>query len=212
MSKSFSARFKALAALGLAAVLLSGCEFVGLLTARDKPHEQAAKADPAAPSASEDASAASPSAEPGLARQQWRASDPAARKVTGNLTASLENVRSGPLALAFANGVTLRLENLGRTSAQTPTAPGGPSFGQQLGANADASISLYRVVQEDVERVAPEGGLCRREPTTYVAIAEYVDGSGGWTFRTGAFAGDEPGPNAKADPRFCGAYVYDMGP
>lgn len=211
MSKPFSARCRDLAAIGLAAATLSGCELVGLLTGADKASDgdglEAALTDK-----QRDAAQLLPASEPGLTRHQWRAADAAARRATGNLTASLENLRSGPLVLAFANGVTVRLESMGKSSADARIAPGATSFGEALGASAEAVVSLYRVLKEDVERVAPEGGLCRREPTTYVAIVEYVDGSGDWTFRTASFAGEEPGPAAVADPRLCGVFAYSLAP
>jgi len=209
MSKPFIARCKGLLLLGCAAALLSGCELVGLLGDRDGSGSDALDLTAEA----ETPALQMPVVEPGLARRQWRAADSAARKVTGNLTASLENVRSGPLVLAFANGVTLRLESMGRTPGETPIAPGNVSFREALGdSQGELLVNVYRVVKEDVERVAPEGGLCKRQPTAYVAVAEYVDGGGDWVFRTASFAGAEPGPEAQGDPVLCGAYSYSLAP
>lgn len=209
MSKRSTARFdgrfpRRLSAAGLGAMLLllAGCDRAKLFDAEEEPLEQAAAPQQRA---------RPPEVEPGLLRQQWRATDALAKHVTGNLTASLEYVRSGPLILAFANGVTLRLESMGSVEADARISPAGATFGQALKAAGAETVRLYRVMSENIEKVAPAGGLCRDTQTAFVAVAEYVDGSGEWAFHAASFAGAEPGAGATADPRLCGVYSYTLG-
>jgi hypothetical protein len=203
MSKRSSARSSGFAAAGLLLALFAvGCDRDTLFSAQDEAGDQGVV---------QQERVRMPEVEPGLLRQQWSAADALARRVTGNLTASLEHVRSGPLILAFANGVTMRLESMGSMEAGAKIAPDGQTFGQVLHAVGAETVRLYRVMKEDVEKVAPEGGLCRDVATAFVAVAEYVDGSGEWAFHAASFAGVEPGPNAADDPRLCGVYSYQLG-
>lgn len=200
-SEWFRGRRAGAACLG-ALLLLAGCDRSRLFTAKEEPLEQ---------SAAPQQRVRPPEVEPGLLRQQWRAADAVANRVTGNLTASLEYVRSGPLILAFANGVTVRLESMGSVEVDSRISPSGVTFGQALKAAGAETVRLYRVMSENIEKVAPEGGLCREARTAFVAVAEYVDGSGEWAFHAASFAGAEPGSGATGDPQLCGVYSYTLG-
>lgn len=157
-------------------------------------------------------SAAIASGEPGKDRQQWRAANDAARQVTGNLTASLPDGSGGPLMLAFANGVTLRLSVLGLRTGADETGGLGGTFAKSLGAAGDASVYVYKVVNEVVDSTAPKGGLCIGGAATHVAAAEYVDENGDWRLNLAAFRGvAAPGPEAQADPELCAAYAFGLG-
>lgn len=153
-----------------------------------------------------------PVGEPGAERLQWRAAVDATRRITGNLTASLPEGRAGALVLAFGNGLTYRLQQLGIHEGYDRVAKGGARFSELLGSVSGASVHLYQVSEERVTSVAPEGGLCGRErATAYVAVSEYLTEAGDWSFNIAAFtAGDPPGPAAASAEHFCGAYVYVM--
>lgn len=205
MWKRFSARSKLLASvLGLG---LSGCDVKGL---GDQGEQQFGPTRPGQVLAAEEVGAVA-SAEPGRTPRQWRPADPGARRATGTLTTSLESLRSGPLVLAFANGITLRLERMGQMPAAERMGVGAQSFAKALGLHEEAPVRIYRVLREEVDPVAPDGGLCRKQPTAYVAAAEYIGPEGEWAFRTGSFAG-EVEPGAGGDPQFCGAFSYSLAP
>jgi hypothetical protein len=148
--------------------------------------------------------------EPGNARLLWRAGSEPTRQVTGNLTASLPQGRSGPLMLAFANGVTLTLMNIGQQRADAIVGSAdGATFVDLLEAPPGIGVFLYRVEEEDIARIAPKGGLCGDKRTTFVAISEFVMPSAEWTFRIASFSGKSmPGPERTEDPQLCQTYLF----
>lgn len=209
MWKRSSARCRSAGRLSvvLVAVILAGCDLSGLPGFKRGGEAAEAEAGALVPPETDVAEVAS--AEPGRIRRQWRPADPNARRRTGTLTTSLENIRSGPLVLAFANGITVRLEKVGQASGRERVARAGPAFAEALGAEPGALVMVYRVLSENVDKVAPEGGLCRTRQTSYVALSEYVNASGDWVFRLGGFLErDEPGPAFEGDPGFCGTFAY----
>lgn len=147
-----------------------------------------------------------PQEEPAVARTQWRAASDAARRVTGNLRVSIESRRGGPLIFAFANGVTVRAQPYEMAPADSRSGVGGQSFAAVLGGDPRVNAYLYRVLEENVTRSAPHGGLCGEDRTRYMAVSEFVDGSGRWVFKVASFRGAEAPP--AADPGLCNSYAY----
>lgn len=152
------------------------------------------------------------SAEPGKDRQQWRAADNESRAVLGNLTASQPDGRTGPVVLAFANGVTVSLEAVGVFNGSERTYPDGQSFADALGSDPKAGVYVYKIGDENIDQVATQGGLCKEKRPSHVAISEYVSATGDWVFRVAAFEGPAaPGPGSPGDPGLCGRYVFTLG-
>ncbi len=148
-----------------------------------------------------------PQEEPAVARSQWRAASDAARTVSGNLRVSLEGNRGGPAIFAFANGVTIRAQPYSEVPADSRSGVGGQSFAAVLGGDPRVSVYLYRVLSENVTNSASQGGLCGEASTRYMAVSEFVDGSGRWGFKIAAFRGDAQ-PPSNQDPQLCNAYAY----
>jgi hypothetical protein len=152
-----------------------------------------------------------PQEEPGVARRLWRTANPAARDVLGNLSASLERGRGGPLTLAFANGVTLRLEWLTKHDADARIGPGSDATFQTLLALPEqVDARVYRVLDENIARSAQRGGPCGEVRSTHVALAEFVDDDGDWVLRMAAFRGATPPAGRESDPDPCGAFAYQQ--
>ncbi len=148
-----------------------------------------------------------PQEEPAIARSQWRAVNDDARAVTGNLRVSLQGRRGGPLVFAFATGVTVVGQPYNVVPADSRSGVGGQSFAALLGGDPRVDAFLYRVESENVTSSAPRGGLCGEAVTRYLAVSEFVDGSGRWVFKIAAFSGDAQPPSS-SDPQLCNAYSY----
>lgn len=149
--------------------------------------------------------------EPGKDRLQWRAADDRSRTALGALTASQPDGRSGPLVLAFANGVTVQLETLALLTGADKTFPNGDSFASVLSGDPKAGVYIYKIADENVDQVAVQGGLCGAKRPSHVAISEYVGANGEWMFRLAAFEGPgAPGPESPADPGVCAVYAYTL--
>lgn len=147
-----------------------------------------------------------PQEEPAVARTQWRAASDAARTVSGNLRVSIESTRGGPVIFAFANGITVRAQPYNMVPADSRSGVGGQSFAAVLGGDPRVNAYLYRVLDENVTRSASQGGLCGEERMRYMAVSEFVDGSGRWVFKIAAFRGDQAPP--VVDPGLCNSYAY----
>jgi hypothetical protein len=145
-----------------------------------------------------------------LARSRWQTANAGARDITGNLTVSLEEGRGGPLALAFANGVTLRAEELAVHEAGVRVgAASDTTFRAVLGVPSEVSARVYRVIDERTAQSATAGGLCGREArTTAIAAAEFVDEEGDWVLRIAAFKGRRPPGERGAEPEMCGVFAF----
>jgi hypothetical protein len=193
----------------LAVVLTAaGCERAGIGDAPETSQRASRSAPVTAPETSVDTVA---TGEPGLARNRWSAKSDLARTVTGNLTASLESGRGGPLVLAFANGLTLRMERIAEHVGADRTGSGGATFAATLGADPNAGVFVYRVADERVYPTAVQGGVCQRDAAKYVAVSEFVNRNGDWVFVLAAYRGAQPpGPQATRDPQLCGAYGYAL--
>jgi hypothetical protein len=148
-----------------------------------------------------------PQEEPAISRSQWRAANDDARAITGNLRVSLQGRRGGPLVFAFATGVTVVGQPYNVAPADSRSGVGGQSFAAVLGGDPRVDAYLYRVVSENVTTSAPRGGLCGEGVTRYLAVSEFVDGSGRWVFKIAAFSGDAQPPSSQ-DPQLCNAYSY----
>lgn len=203
MSKRFSGRFRQLLGVGVIVAAFGGCDAESLrqnaesensVQGQEASLQQARNAVP----------------EPGMIRNFWRPVDAETSRVTGKLTASLERGRSGPLALAFVNGITMRLERLSKGNAGVLASGSAQrSFATMLSVGDDTLVFVYRVLTEDVERVAPLGGLCGKGKTTHVAVVEAPSEDGVLTFKVAAFTGEsEPGASQSADSTLCAVYNY----
>ncbi|MBI1186381.1 MAG: hypothetical protein GC206_03490 [Alphaproteobacteria bacterium] len=150
-----------------------------------------------------------PQEEPGWARSRWETANAGARDVTGNLTVSLEEGRGGPLALAFASGVTVRAEELAVHEANTRVGAADATFRAVLGVPPEVRARVYRVIDERTAASAPAGGLCGRDArTTAIAAAEFVDEEGDWALRIAAFKGRRPPGERGGDPEICGLFAF----
>ncbi len=188
------------------ALAAAGCERAGIGEAPESSQHPSRSAPVTAPETAVDTVA---TGEPGLARTRWAAQSDLARTVTGNLTASLEAGRGGPLVMAFANGLTLRMERIAEHVGADRTGSGGATFAATLGADPNAGVFVYRVTDERIYPTAVQGGVCQRDAVKYVALSEFVNRSGDWVFMFAAYRGDlPPGPQAARDPHLCGAYGY----
>jgi hypothetical protein len=147
-----------------------------------------------------------PQEEPAVARQEWRAATDASRRVTGNLRVSIEGARGGPVIFAFATGVTVRAQPYNMVAADSRSGVGGQSFAAVLAGDPRVNVYLYRVLDENVTPSAGQGGLCGEDRTRFMAVSEFVDGSGRWVFKVAAFRGDQAPP--VNDPGLCNAYAY----
>lgn len=147
-----------------------------------------------------------PQEEPAVARTQWRAVNDTTRSIAGNLRVSLEGARGGPIILAFANGVTIRAQPYNVVPADSRSGVGGQSFAALLSGDPRVDAYLYRVV---TEQLIPQrqAGLCGAVRTRYLAVSEFVDGSGHWVFKIAAFRG-EGAPPAGSDTELCESYAF----
>lgn len=196
---------KACAAL-LVMTSMAACDRVGVGETASAPQRASRSAPVTVPDTAVDTVA---TAEPGLSRSRWSTNSDLARTVTGNLTTSLESGRGGPLIMAFANGLTLRLERIAEHVGADRTGSGGATFAATLGADPNAGIYVYRVADERVYATASQGGVCQRDAAKYVALSEFVNRNGDWTFVFAAYRGEQaPGPQTDRDPQLCGAYGY----
>lgn len=148
-----------------------------------------------------------PQEEPAVARSQWRAANENARTITGNLRVSLQGRRGGPLAFAFATGITILGQPYNVVPADSRSGVGGQSFAAVLGGDPRVDAYLYRVESENVTNSASHGGLCGEAVTRYLAVSEFVDGSGRWVFKIAAFTGDVQPPSSR-DVELCNAFSY----
>jgi hypothetical protein len=148
-----------------------------------------------------------PQEEPAVARSQWRAASDSARRISGNLRVSLEGRRGGPVIFAFATGITIRAQPYAEVPADSRSGVGGQSFAAVLGGDPRVSVYLYRVLNENITNSASQGGLCGEGSTRYLAVSEFVDGSGRWVFKIAAFRGDAQ-PPSNEDPQLCNAYAF----
>jgi hypothetical protein len=150
-----------------------------------------------------------PTGEPGVDRKQWRAATEPGLSLLGNLTASVIDGRNGPLVLAFASGVTARLERVADLRGQDRAGGQLGDFGALLGVDSRAGVFVYQVMEEQRAASASGGGLCRTDRPTFAAIAEFVDDSGQWVLRIATFRGEtRPGPQSTDAPNLCSVYNY----
>ncbi|MGE3142614.1 MAG: hypothetical protein AB7L65_04790 [Hyphomonadaceae bacterium] len=201
MSMWCSARFKAAAALLIVAALAAcapadeeGAGAGRRSTAISQPEDL-----PVSDVSEED---------PGVARRLWRAENETARSLTGNLSASLEEGRGGPLSLAFANGITLRAEEMTAYRADARVNSEGATFQSVLGLPPQVRVHVYRVVDETVSQSAAQGGLCGQAPTTAIAASEFVDDEKGWVLRIAAFRGAATPGETRAEAELCGGLAF----
>jgi hypothetical protein len=203
MSKWFNARFRALAVASVLAVF--GCD---QLTGANVESASDARRNPSAvvtrPDTDVDEVA---SAEPGRDRRQWRVASANARDFTGTVTTSMEG-RSGPLMLAFANGITVTGESQGDMRGSASVGGGGESFAKQMNVDPSAKVYLYRVIDEQLSPSAARGGgLCGERRSTHVAVSEFVGASGNWVLRVASFGGGVS-PGGAENPGLCRAFQY----
>jgi hypothetical protein len=198
-----------IAALGGALSTLGGCDAISDLRARYLPGD--AGGDAADANGDFDVEAVA-TGEPGEDRRQWWAENQSTRDITGNLTVSLDGGRGGPLVLAFANGLTLKVERVAEKRGADRTGQDNQTFAAALGGDPNAGVYVYQIKQEEIDDSAPNGGLCRQSRTTHVAISEFVNRSGEWAFRVAAFRGaGAPGDSSADAPSvFCSAFAYRL--
>lgn len=193
--------------VALMALASAGCDRVGSVATQAAEQRQ----DRLSPVTAPEAVGVVATAEPGAVRNRWEAQTELSRTVTGNLTASLESGRGGPLILAFANGVTLKLERVADQLGADRTGVDGVTFSSTLGADPNAAVYIYRVAEERIAQIAPRGGLCQGARTAHIALSEFVNRNGDWVFTLAAYRGTaQPGPQASSDPQFCAAYGYGV--
>jgi len=186
--------------------LVAGCDRVGESSVPRADEQR----DSTAPVTSPEGVSIVATAEPGAARNRWKAQTELTRTVAGNMTASMDGGRGGALILAFANGITMRLERIADQVGADRTGSDNVTFSSTLGADPNAAVFVYRVAEETVARSAASGGLCREARTTHVALSEFVNRQGDWVFTLAAYRGANPPGQGGADPLFCAAYGYGV--
>lgn len=150
-----------------------------------------------------------PTGEPGVDRKQWRAAGEPGLGLLGNLTASVVEGRNGPLVLAFATGVTARLERIADLRGQDRAGGELGDFAALLGVDPRAGVFVYQVMEEQRSSSASGGGLCRADRPTFAALSEFVDDGGQWVLRIATFRGEaRPGPQSQTAPNLCAVYNY----
>lgn len=145
-------------------------------------------------------------ATPGSSRRQWRADTEATRSITGNLTASIDGPRGAPLVLAFATGVTMRLEQIGERVGGDKAGHDGLTFSAVLQTDPNAGVYMYRTLEERVANTT-DGGLCGGDRTTHIVVSEFVNRAGEWVLRAAAYKG-QAAPGGSAEAQFCATYGY----
>jgi hypothetical protein len=148
-----------------------------------------------------------PQEDPGVARRQWRFANTNTRDVVGNLSVSLEAGRGGPVAFAFATGVTVRAEILTVHPADTRISDAG-AFANLMGLDPRVEVNVYRALDETVSMSATRGGLCGGARTQHLGVVEYVDEDGEWTMKIAAFKGRAAPGGGRDDPEMCGVFIY----
>lgn len=148
-----------------------------------------------------------PQEEPAVARSLWRSANETARTGSGNLRVSLESVRGGPVVFAFANGVTIRAQPYQQIQSSSRSGVGGQSYAAVLGGDPRVDAWLYRVLDENVASSASRG-LCGDGQTRFMAVSEFVDGTGRWVFKIATFRGEHAPGGGSGAPELCGAYAY----
>jgi hypothetical protein len=148
-----------------------------------------------------------PQEEPAVARNSWRAANDQARAITGNLRVSIEGVRGGPVVFAYATGITVRAQPYAVAPAASRSGVGGQSFAAVLGGDPRVDAYLYRVLDENVSQSAGRG-LCGDKPSRYLAVSEFVDGTGRWVFKVAAFGGDNAPGAGGQNPDLCNSYAF----
>lgn len=139
-----------------------------------------------------------------------------AEAFTGAITLSVEP-RPGPNAaprmkIVGANGLTFITELLPGAAEQASVIDWKAVFGEEVVVSGNAppgapSIDMHSVVQEDVPGTAANGGFCGKDtPTSFIAMATGLGGSGGQHMSIAAFKGDA-WPPASADV-LCGTFNY----
>jgi len=201
MSMWCSARSKGrVAAALLAANALSACDLLPFLQGAAQGAPEAVRPADAAEGETVQRQSA-----PGEIRTLWSVADDATAEVVGRLRINRGEMIPGvgqPISLAFANGVTTRLEPVTIYAPGDPSGAGGASFAGLFGADPRADVFVYRVADELVGASA-RGGLCGSLPTTHVAIVEFSDADGARAFRIVSFHGDAAPGSLTADPGFC---------
>jgi hypothetical protein len=142
---------------------------------------------------------------PGEMRTLWTVADDATAEVVGRLRINRGDMIPGvgrPISLAFANGITTRLEPVTIYAPDDPSGAGGASFAGLLGADPRTDVFVYRVEDELVGSSA-RGGLCGGLPTTHVAIVEFSEADGARVLRIVSFLGDVAPGSLSGDPGFC---------
>ena len=112
------------------------------------------------------------------------------------------------MVFAFATGVTVRAQPYAQVdSADSRSGVGGQSYAAVLGGDPRVSAYLYRVQDENVTSSA-QGGLCGQDRTRYLAVSEFVDGSGRWVFKVAAFKRRRPAGATARTHEVCNSYAY----
>lgn len=201
MSMWCSARSRGrVAAALLAAGALSACDRIPFLQSAAQGAAEVVR-----PAVGTEGEALQRQSAPGEIRTLWAVADDATAAVVGRLRINRGEMIPGmgqPISLAFANGVTTRLEPVTVYAPSDPSGAGGASFAGLLGANPRADVFVYRVVDELVGASA-RGGLCGGLPTTHVALVEFSEADGARAFRIVSFHGDAAPGSLTADPGFC---------
>jgi hypothetical protein len=188
------------AVVAVCAALTAGCDRIPFLNQGGETRPEQARSVDQRPG-----DAARVVTPPGRMRSLWTVADDATAQVVGRLRLNVHDSVPGegqPISLAFANGVTVRLNLVTIFAPQDPSGAGGASFAGLLSADPATDVFVYRV-QDELIGSSARGGLCGTIPTRHVAIAEYSEADGARVLRIIAFHG-EPAPGSlTGDPGFC---------
>lgn len=203
MSMWCSARFKKSAAVGAALMAISAVSACDRIPFLEEAAQGAVEA--VRPTAADEDELAQRQTAPGEMRTLWTVADDATAQVVGRLRINRGDMIPGvgqPISLAFANGVTTRLEPVTIYAPSDPSGAGGASFAGLLGADPRADVFVYRV-QDELVGSSARGGLCGGMPTTHVAIVEFSEADGARVLRIVSFHGDVAPGSLSGDPGFC---------
>jgi hypothetical protein len=197
-------RTSSAAVLLASAIVLGGVGQAGCGPSADRASEAPPQGSvPAAPGAT--AAPAAPSAEPARTTiaGTFDAISTTAMGITGDLTVT-------DRALTFTREIVYQTESAGMApaSADFGAAKAG-TWATLLGVPIDAIVELRRVSREEVGAQAPNGGLCARDRTTFIALAQSGGTREAPTLRIAAFRGPSPPGAATSAADLCGTFNYE---
>lgn len=149
-------------------------------------------------------SSAIPPAEPAHApiTGSFTAISTTAMGITGDLTVT-------STVLTFTRGLVYETQQAGTAGAKANYAGGAGTWADLLGVPPETVVELRRVTGESIGQQAPNGDLCARDTTTFIALAAADGMNDTPALKLAAFKGATP-PGAQANAMdLCGTFNYE---